>query len=476
MNGPPTLAPRWVRSEILNREAKLGVVQGSADGYVLVMFQTEVPADGSMVTKSSPNGYSLNDIVLSQQSFRLITRLSSGPPTGANALIQGDNLHVLRALRCRYLEAIRCVYIDPPYNSQERYTHYADTDAEDVWLGAIVERVKELRDFLREDGSIWISIDDRQMHYLKIALDQVMGRENFVTTIVWEQRTTRENRKVFSNNHEYILVYAKNSRRFRETRGLLAWNSEVLERFRNPDNDPRGPWQSVSANVQAGHATPGQFYQIISPTGRSHQPPKGRCWVYTRHRMADEIASNNVWFGKDGNAVPRLKRFLANSRRGFTPHTLWTAEEVGTNDEAKKHQLRLFPNSPLFDTPKPEGLIERILSIATVAGDIVLDAYLGSGTTAAVAHKMGRQYVGIEIGDHAVSHCVERMRAVIGGEQGGVSEKVGWSGGCGFRFYRYEELPSALAQVKRSAVVRDPDTGGDGWRGYYRRQPRTAVS
>lgn len=367
-------------------------------------------------------------------TFQSVKDLSTGGQTD-NAIIQGDNHLALELLKLRYGGKIRCAYIDPPYNNQERYTHYKDAQNHETWLAEVVACVKQIRPLLRPDGSLWVSIDDRQVHYLKVALDEVFGRENFVTTIIWEQRTTRENRKVFSNNHEYVLVYAMDLAQFKDKRGLLDWDDEVLARFKNPDNDPRGPWQSVSANVQAGHATKSQFYDVAAPNGRKHKSPKGRCWVYNEVRMKREIADNNVWFGKTGDCVPRLKRFLRDARRGFTPQTLWPAEEVGTNDHAKKHLLELFPRHAVFDTPKPEALIKRILCIASEPNDLVLDAYLGSGTTAAVAHKMGRRYIGIEQGDHAATHCVDRIRKVIAGEKGGVSAEVGWTGGGAFQFY-----------------------------------------
>jgi adenine-specific DNA-methyltransferase len=373
-------------------------------------------------------------------SFRSVQELSAGKGATDNAIIQGDNRITLELLRLNYSEKVQCAYIDPPYNNQERYTHYKDDQDHEGWLDGVVSCVKQIKTLLRPDGSIWVSIDDRQVHYLKVAIDEVFGRENFVSTIVWQQRTTRENRKVFPNNHEYLLVYATDFRKFKDKRGHLEWDDAVLNRFKNPDNDLRGPWQSqsVSANVQAGHATKSQFYDLIAPNGLRHKPPKGRCCVYTQARMKQEIAQDNVWFGRDGNGVPRLKRFLRNARQGFTPHTLWSAEEVGTNDLAKKHLLDLFPHRPLFDTPKPEALIQRVLRIASEPNDLVLDAYLGSGTTAAVAHKTGRRYIGIESGDHAATHCVERIRKVIAGERGGISGSTGWKGGGAFHFYKLE--------------------------------------
>ncbi|MBI3897331.1 MAG: site-specific DNA-methyltransferase [Gammaproteobacteria bacterium] len=365
-----------------------------------------------------------------------VAALSYGARNIGNLVIQGENLSVLDTIASRYVGRVRCIYIDPPYNNQERYTHYDDDLDHETWLQNITLRLTRLVDFLRDDGSLWISLDDREIHYLKVAADRIFGRKNFISTIVWQQRTTRENRKVFSNNHEYVLVYAKNARVFRDRRNPLPITSVVADRYKNPDNDPRGPWQSVSANVQAGHATPSQFYEIIAPNGKRHSPPLGRCWAYNKVRMKEEMSKNNVWFGRDGNGVPRLKKFLKDSRPGITPHTLWAAAEVGTNDSAKKHQLELFPKKSVFETPKPEGLISRILQIATNPDDLVLDAYLGSGTTAAVSHKMSRRYIGIENGAQAVTHCARRLRQVVDGEQGGISKNLSWLGGGGFDFYR----------------------------------------
>ncbi len=368
--------------------------------------------------------------------LRRIAKHSAGDPNTGNAIIQGENLAVLAALLPRFDSAVRCCYIDPPYNNQERHYHYHDSLDHRTWLEQATARVEILAEFLRDDGSLWISMDDREVHYLKVACDQILGRKNFVTTIVWQQRTTRENRKVFSNNHEYILVYAKDMKKFTKTRNTLKITPEIQSRHKNPDNDPRGPWQSVSANVQAGHGTPAQFYKLQAPNGKVHLPPSGRCWVYSMETMQEQILDNRVWFGRDGNGVPRLKRFLSETRQGLTPETLWLANDVGTNDKAKKHLIKLFPDKSIFDTPKPESLIERVLRIATSPGDLVIDSYLGSGTTAAVAHKMGRQYIGIEQGQHGVTHSAKRLARVVEGDDSGISESVGWTSGGGFDFYR----------------------------------------
>lgn len=301
-------------------------------------------------------------------------------------------------------------------------------------MSALYPRLVLLRELLSPDGSIWVSIDNREGHYLKVLLDEVFGRRNYVTTCVWQQRTTRENRKVFSEDAEYIHVYAADPVKFKTTRNKLTLTQAVLARYKNLDNDPRGSWQSVSVNAQDGHATADQFYVYRAPSGKFHTLPQGRCWLYTERRMHEEVEKNNIWFGKNGNGVPRIKKFLGDDAQGLVPETLWLAKEVGTNDQAKKEIVKLRLDGEVFETPKPELLVSRILHIATNPGDLVIDSFLGSGTTGAVAHKMGRRYVGIEMGGHAKSHCLPRLEKVINGEQGGISSRVKWQGGGGFRF------------------------------------------
>ncbi len=373
-----------------------------------------------------------------------VAYLSYGEDGSDNHLVEGDNVAVLAAFGDELRGQARCIYIDPPYNTAERWTHFDDRMDHGDWLAGIEGCIRSLWPCLADNGSLWISIDDGGMHYLKVLVDEIVGRRSFVTTVVWEHRTTRENRRAFSNNHEYVLVYAKDPACFRATRNRMAATPDVLARYKNPDDDPRGPWQSVSANVQAGHATASQFYELVAPNGRRHAPPNGRCWVYTRKRMEALIANGEVWFGRDGNGVPRLKRFLSTAQVGVTPETLWPAAAAGTTMSAKRHLLSMFPDVAVFDTPKPEELVSLIVAIASDPGDLVLDAYLGSGTTAAVAHKMGRRWFGIESGPQAGTHCAERMRQVIRGEQGGISAAVGWTGGGGFTYLR-EAWPQPLA-------------------------------
>ena len=217
-----------------------------------------------------------------------------------NKLIFGDNLLALKALEQEYTGKIKCIFIDPPYNTGSAFEHYDDGVEHSLWLSLIKPRIELLFRLLRNDGSLWISIDDNECHYLKVLCDEIFGRANFVATMIWEKRKSRENRRAFSFNHDYILVYAKDKNIFESVRNPMELSQEILSRYKNPDKDPRGPWQSVSANAQAGHATPSQFYKLRLPSGREIEPPKGRCWLYTKHRMAEEIAAGNIWFGADG--------------------------------------------------------------------------------------------------------------------------------------------------------------------------------
>lgn len=354
----------------------------------------------------------------------------------SNMIIQGDSNVILDLLHNSLRGAVKCIYIDPPYNTGEKFSHYYDSKSHEDWIVSMTNYLHKLKPLLKQDGSIWISINDSEMHYLKIAADLIFGRKNFITTIVWQQRNTRENRKIFSNNHEYILVYAIDRNKFKNSRNLLPANTEISNRYKNPDNDIRGPWQSISANVQSGHAVKSQFYEIVSPTGVKHKPPTGRCWVYNKKRMLREIEANNIWFGKNKDGVPRIKKFLSQSKVGLTPETIWLSDEVQTTDAAKKYLMSLFPDQPVFDTPKPEQLIKRIFDIATNPGDTILDSFLGSGTSSAVAHKMNRSYIGIEKEERTLEYVVTRMKKIVMGENGGISREVGWGGGGGFGFYK----------------------------------------
>lgn len=363
-----------------------------------------------------------------------------------NRLIFGDNVLALKALEQEFTGQVKCVFIDPPYNTGSAFEHYDDGLEHSIWLSLIRDRIEIIHRLLSQDGSLWISIDDNEAHYLKVVCDEIFGRSNFLATMIWEKRTSRENRRVFSFNHDYVLAYAKDKSRFEVIRNPLGLSDDVLSRYKNPDNDPRGRWQSVSANAQAGHATPSQFYKLKLPSGREVEPPPGRCWLYTKDKMEQEIAAGNIWFGVSGDNAPRIKKFLKdNQDKGLTPETIWPAAEVGTNDDAKKGFLELLPGIPVFDNPKPEGLIQRVLHIATNENDLILDSFAGSGTTGAVAHKMGRRWIMVELGEHCHTHIIPRLKKVIDGEDpGGITEAVDWKGGGGFRYYRL--APSLLGK------------------------------
>jgi len=363
---------------------------------------------------------------------------SYGDKSSGNILIHGDNLLALKALEQEYAGKIRCIFIDPPYNTGNAFEHYDDGIEHSLWLSLIKPRLELLRRLLMEDGSIWISIDDDESHYLKVLCDEVFGRINFVANVIWQKKFSPQNdAKWFSDMHDHILVYAKSKEVWRPK--LLPRTAGMDERYKNPDNDPRGPWSS-SDLLRKDRQESGVF-TITTPSGRKCDPPPGRSWRTTVQNFEKMIEDNRIWFGSDGNNVPRLKRFLSEVKDGLTPTTVWLHTDVGHNQDAQKEVMAINPSDP-FGTPKPEKLIQRIIDIASNPGDFVLDSFLGSGTTAAVAHKMGRRWVGIELGDHAYSHCYPRLRKVVEGEQGGISKSVEWKGGGGFRFYKL--APSLL--------------------------------
>jgi adenine-specific DNA-methyltransferase len=384
-----------------------------------------------------------HDLKLAQNApYRLleeVPELSSGESATENMLIQGDNLDALKALLPYYAGQVKCIYIDPPYNTRSAFEHYDDNLEHSQWLEMIYPRLELLRELLAEEGSIWVSIDDNEGHYLKVIMDEIFGRRNYKTTVTWQRKySVSNNYKGIATICDFVLVYSK-SESFENN--LLTRTEESIARYANPDNDPRGPWKAVDyLNQATPEKRPNLCYSIINPnTGEVIKNTK-KAWKYDPEVHRQHVDDNRIWWGRDGNnSVPALKLFLSEVRNGMTPHNWWPHEEVGHTDEAKKEMIRLYGALDVFDTPKPERLIQRILLIATNPGDLVLDSFLGSGTAAAVAHKMGRRYIGIEMGEHAVTHCAPRMKKVIEGEQGGISQAVNWQGGGGYRFYRLGE-------------------------------------
>lgn len=369
-----------------------------------------------------------------------------------NMLIKGDNLLALKALEQDYAGKVKCVFIDPPYNTGSAFEQYDDGLEHSIWLSMMRDRLSIIHTLLSDDGSLWISVDDNEAHYLKVLCDEVLGRRAFVANVVWQKRTSRENRAAIGSAHDHILVYAK--------AGPLAWK-EVRNRLTdegghsNPDNDPRGPWRSIPFSAQGFR--PNQMYEILTPNGDRLTPPTGRCWGATEPVFKAYLDDGRVYFPKGGSGRPRIKQY-AGEEEGLAPMTWWPADFAGDNQAAKKESLALFGSSA-FATPKPEGLIEKIIAISSNAGDLVLDSFAGSGTTGAVAHKMGRRWIMVEVGDHADTHIAPRLTKVIDGEDGGgVTDAVGWSGGGGFRYYTL--APSLLERDVYDNWVIAPEYNG----------------
>jgi adenine-specific DNA-methyltransferase len=372
-----------------------------------------------------------------------------------NRLIFGDNLLALKALEQEFSGRVKCVFIDPPYNTGTAFEHYDDGIQHSIYLSLMRDRIDILNRILSIDGSIWICIGDEECHYLKIVCDEIFGRQNFVSSFAWEKDKGRRNDTDISSAHDHILLYAKNREVWRHTRNLLPRSDLQKSRYRNPDNDPRGPWlQGDNGTAKSGSEN--LRYPIMLPSGRVVTPPRGNYWRFSPENFEKARNERRVYFGSDGNGMPLIKRYLTDVQDGIVPRTWWPAEEAGTNQDAKRDHLRkLLPDIEPFATPKPEQVVSRILQIATKHGDLVLDSFAGSGTTGAVAHKMGRRWIMVELGEHCHTHIIPRLKKVIDGEdKGGITEAVGWKGGGGFRYYRL--APSLLEKDRWGNWVVSP--------------------
>ena len=391
-----------------------------------------------------------------------------------NLIIKGNNLVVLHNLKKKYAGKVKCIYIDPPYNTGKDGFNYNDRFNHSTWLSFMKNRLEVARDLLSNNGTIWISIDDNESHYLKVLADSIFGRENFLNEIIWQRAYSPVNlKKTFSKSHDSILVYVKNNTSKTELNKLQR-DEKSLKLYKNPDNDVRGRWKSSDLSV--GPAVKSNIYEIETPSGRRVLPPSGYSWRLNKERLKEYIADNRIWFGEDGNNVPSIKRFLSEVKDGVVAQTvwlnlnnesqevsdecfelkelinensIWTYQEVGHTQDAKKEIKNLFSGEALFETPKSEKLIQRIIHLSSNESDLILDFFLGSGTTAAVAHKMKRQYIGIEQMDYMDNVAVERMKKVIAGEQGGISKDVNWQGGGDFI---YCELKNDAEEFKNSVI------------------------
>lgn len=378
-----------------------------------------------------------------QRSYHAAARRRGGSDQFDNRLIFGDNLLALKALEQEFAGKVKCVFIDPPYNTGSAFEHYDDGVEHSLWLTLIRDRIQIIHALLCQSGSLWITIDDNECHYLKVLCDEIFGRANFVTSIAWEKDEGRRGDTHISVAHDHVLVFARDLDVWRKTRNLLPRTEAHDARYKNPDNDHRGPWlQGDNGTAKSGSEK--QRFIVTLPSGRSVTPPVGNYWRFSRETLDVARAEGRVWFGRSGDSLPIIKRYLSTVQDGLVPRTWWPAEDVGSNQEAKRDHLRkLLPDIEPFATPKPERLLRHVIHIATNPGDLVLDSFAGSGTTGAVAHKMGRRWIMIELGEHCHTHIIPRMKKVVDGEDpGGITDAVGWKGGGGFRYYRL--APSLL--------------------------------
>ena len=372
-----------------------------------------------------------------------------------NRLIFGDNLLALKALEQEFSGEVKCVFIDPPYNTGSAFAQYDDGLEHSIWLGLMRDRLEIIKRLLSEEGTLWITIDDNEAFYLKVLCDEVFGRANFVSSIVWAKRVSPANdAKYFSSDHDFVLVYAKNKPLWRPNR--LPRTEEQNSYYKNPDNDPRGPWNSVT---YTGNKTrterPNLYYPIINPnTGEPVFPPETLTWRYGNDTHAENEREDLLYWGKEGKSkVPRLKMFLEGAEP-VVPRTVWPASVAGSTQTAMTEQKAIFATP--FATPKPEALLQRILHIASKEGDLVLDSFAGSGTTGVVAHKMGRRWIMVELGEHCHTHIIPRLKHVIEGEdKGGISKSVTWEGGGGFRYYSL--APSLIVNDRWGNHVINPE-------------------
>jgi adenine-specific DNA-methyltransferase len=424
-----------------------------------------------------------------QVPFRLlkdVPELGCGEPGEGNLIVEGDNLEALKALLPYYAGQVKCIYIDPPYNTGNEGWVYNDNvrspiiqewlgkvvgkegetlDRHDRWLCMMYPRLKLLREFLREDGSIWVSLDDNEIHALRYLMDEIWDEQNFIATVLWQKNFSPKNSaKHLSEDHDYVVVYAKNAESWRPN--LLPRSEEALSRYKNPDNDPKGPW--TSGDLQARNFYSEGTYAITCPSGRVISGPgRGMYWRYSEANFLELNRKGQIWWGPNGNNMPRLKRYLSDVKEGMTPQTLWFNKDVGHTQEAKKELLEVVTSqqsSDVFLTPKPTRLIDRILRLATKPGDLVLDSFAGSGTTGHAVLKMNapesaqseiplRHFILVEMEPNIASKITaERVRRVAEGYTNAKGEKVPGLGG-GFRYCRLgDPLFDSERQIRESVT------------------------
>lgn len=401
------------------------------DGVKNEIYYNNIIAKDEIDSLFSPKVFNNAKKYTEEKTGRSITKINNND----NLIIKGNNLIALHSLKCKYAKKIKLIYIDPPYNTGSDSFKYNDSFNHSTWLSFMKNRIEIAKELLSEDGSIWVNLDDNEAHYLKVLMDQEFP-SGFVANVIWQKRTSPDARVALGAGHDHILVYSLNPELFRSQVNLIPLTQEQKNRYNNPDNDPNGPW--VSSDFTAQGFRPNQMYEITTPSGKSYYPPEGTCWKNVESEMIRQKKEGKMWFGVNGDAMPRRKTYLKDVK-GRMPWTWWPNSEVGHNQEAKK-EINALDTPCGFSTPKPESLLQRIIHISTNEGDLVLDYHLGSGTTAAVAHKMGRRYIGIEQMDYINEITVPRLQKVIEGEQGGISKDVGWQGGGSFVYAELMEL------------------------------------
>ncbi|HEY9248225.1 MAG TPA: site-specific DNA-methyltransferase [Rariglobus sp.] len=366
-----------------------------------------------------------------------------------NMLIKGDNLLALKALEQDYAGRVKCVFIDPPYNTGSAFEHYDDGVEHSIWLSLMRDRLEIIHRLLAPDGSLWVTLDDNEAHYFKVLCDEVFGRQNFVANVVWQSKDTPgNNATTISQTHNMVLVYRASESWVPR---LIPRSEKQIANYKNVDGDARGPW--LGTPLTRAEYRERDVYGLVNDAGREVWPPKGSSWRRPRPQLYALKAEQRIYWGKDGNAdFPVEKKFLSEVKDGVVPQTWWPYDFAGSTRNASAEMKGIFEGSKAFDTPKPERIIQRVLEIATTSGDLVLDSFAGSGTTGAVAHKMGRRWIMVEIGDHAETHILPRLTKVIDGDDaGGITKAVGWEGGGGFRYYTL--APSLLARDRWGNLV-----------------------
>ena len=406
-----------------------------------------------------PSDYRVAEVRLLDEAGTVGETQSRAERAMDNLLIRGDALNALTSLgelpefAQELVGKVRLAYLDPPFNTQQSFLHYDDNLEHSVWLTMMRDRLVQIRKLLAPNGSVWVHCDDYEQAHLRALMDEVFARDNFVATVVWQRQASQSNMAVFSTSHDYIIVFAKQRDVFAATRNRLPRTDAQDAIYSNPDDDPRGPW--TSGPVQARNPYSLGTYPITTPSGRVIPgPPAGTYWRLSPDKLAELDRDNRIWWGAKGDGVPRVKRFLSEAQ-DVVPKTWWSYQESGTTDEGKRESKVLANGDDPFATPKPERLIARITQIASDAGDIVLDCFLGSGTTAAVAHKMGRRWIGIErSADTLDTYVLPRLSKVVEGKDpGGITEQTGWTGGGGFRIL--DVAPSMFDEDEGTVYLAD---------------------